>query len=97
MLNYIAFILNINHPPHDNYPAITNKLGLSILVDIRQIANLNFLSLLIQGYIDSLVLLSMIKFKSLPLLPVLCIHFIISKCNVNYFGNQLIIRMAYGK
>jgi len=45
-LNYAAFILNINHPPHD-YNPILNKLGLSSLVDRRKVANLKFLRLLI--------------------------------------------------
>jgi len=49
-LNYAAFTLIIDHPPHD-YNPILNKLGLSSLVDRRKVANLKFLRLLIDGCI----------------------------------------------
>jgi len=61
-LNYAAFILSIDRPPHD-YNPILNKLGLSSLVDRRKVANLKFLRQLKDGRIDSPVLLSMINFK----------------------------------
>lgn len=63
-LNYAAFILSTDHPPHD-YNPILNKTGLSSLVDRRKVAYLKFLCLLIHSCIDSPVLLSMINFKVL--------------------------------
>ncbi|KAF0748809.1 Uncharacterized protein FWK35_00017449 [Aphis craccivora] len=45
-LNYAAFILSIDHQPHD-YNPILNKLGLSSLVDRKKVDNLKFLRLLI--------------------------------------------------
>uniref|UniRef100_A0A2S2P984 RNA-directed DNA polymerase n=1 Tax=Schizaphis graminum TaxID=13262 RepID=A0A2S2P984_SCHGA len=91
-LNYVAFILSIDHPPHD-YTPILNKLGISSLVDRRKDANLKFLRLLIDGCIDSPVLLSMINFK-VPFSAVRQIYpFFIPKCNTNYSENQPILRM----
>jgi len=73
-LNYAAFILSIDHQPHD-YNPILNKLGLSSLVDRRKVTNLNFLHLLIDACIDSPFLLSM-TLKYLTLLSVKFIHFL---------------------
>jgi len=53
-INYSAFILRIDHPPHD-YTPILNKLGLSSLVDRRKVADLKFFRLLMMGV---LILLS---------------------------------------
>jgi len=62
LLNYAEFILNIGHPPHHDYYPVMNKLGLSTVVDRKQVANLNVFSQLIDGYIESPVLLSLIHF-----------------------------------
>jgi len=91
-LKYAAYILNIDHPPHDYYP-ILNKLGLSSLVDRRKVANLKFLRQLIDGSIDSPVLLSMINFKVLYSSVRQNYPFFISKYNTNYSENQPIHRM----
>ncbi|KAF0763595.1 Uncharacterized protein FWK35_00005867, partial [Aphis craccivora] len=86
-LKYAAFILSIDYRlPHD-YNPILNKLGLSSLVDRRKVANLTFLSLLVDGCIDSPALLFMIDFKVSCFSAQQIYLFFIPKCNIKYSEN----------
>ncbi|KAF0726762.1 Uncharacterized protein FWK35_00025159, partial [Aphis craccivora] len=62
-LSSSAFILKINHPPHD-YQPVMHKLGLVSLADRRVEVNLLFLHKLIDGSIDAPYLLAQVGFKS---------------------------------
>lgn len=91
-LNSAAFILNINHPPHD-YQPVMHKLGLVSLADRRVEANLLFLHKLIVGRIDAPSLLSQVSFK-VPSRPTRSsATFAITTHNTNYGRNQPIVRM----
>jgi len=61
-LRFAAFILKIDHPPHD-YSPVLQQLKLNSLADRRVFANLNFLNKLIYGSVDAPVLLSEVNFR----------------------------------
>ncbi|XP_050540336.1 uncharacterized protein LOC126904976 [Daktulosphaira vitifoliae] len=85
-LNFTAYKLKIDHPPHDYTPKM-QLIGLFTLNDRRLEANLTFLRRLIDGHIDSPELLELIKFKVPSFHARHLILFSVPKCNTNYLKN----------
>jgi len=87
-----AFILKINHPPHD-YQPVMHKLGLISLADGRVEVNLLFLHKLINGCIDAPSLLAQVGFKVPSHQTRSSAPFTVTSHNTNYGRNQPIDSM----
>jgi hypothetical protein len=91
-LSFAAYVLKIDHVPHDYFPVLT-ELHLSSLVDRRATANLSFLRKLLDGSIDAPTLLSSINFK----VPQRSLRshttFSIPNCSTNYGRNNPVYRL----
>lgn len=61
-MKYASFRLNIPCEPH-NYGPVASKLGLVSLAERRRVLGIKFLNGVLQGNIDSPVLLSLICFR----------------------------------
>ncbi|KAF0724023.1 Uncharacterized protein FWK35_00030139, partial [Aphis craccivora] len=91
-LSFSAYLLNIEHSPHD-YDAVMDRLGLQSLADRRITINKVFLVKLINGLIDCPELLSKVNFK-IPCVQVRSSYpFSIPLCTTNYSRNKPLNRM----
>lgn len=61
-LNFLAYILKIDHPAHD-YSPVLHQIGLNTLAYRRLETNMTFLRRIIDELINSLELLTQINFK----------------------------------
>jgi hypothetical protein len=91
-LSFAAYVLKIEHPQHD-YSNVLNYLSLSSLADRRVAANLNFLSKLVDGSIDSPNLLSQVNFRVPPRSLRFHAPFVVPVHDTNYGRNHPIHRM----
>jgi hypothetical protein len=92
-LKFAAFALRIECQPYE-YQPVLQCLHLSTLSDRRKQANLSFLTKLINGDVDSPVLLSKLNFR-VPCFYSRCsFPFLIPFSRCNYLKNRPIVRMT---
>jgi hypothetical protein len=92
-LKFAAFALRIECQPHE-YQPVLQCLHLSTLSDRRKQANLSFLTKLINGDVDSPVLLNKLNFR-VPCFYSRCsFPFQIPFSRCNYLKNRPIVRMT---
>jgi hypothetical protein len=93
-LSFAAYLLNIEHRPHD-YDAVIDRLSLQSLADRRITINKVFLVKLINGSIDCPELLSKINLK-IPCVQVRSSYpFSIPLCTTNYSRNKPLNKMMH--
>ncbi|XP_008190178.1 uncharacterized protein LOC103312002 [Acyrthosiphon pisum] len=91
-LSYAAFVLKINHPPHD-YFLVVQELSLISLADRRVNANIEFLNKLVDGRIDAPSLLSIVNFKVPSRTTRYHAPFVVPAHTTNYGRNNPLDRM----
>jgi hypothetical protein len=90
--SFAAYLLNIEHRPHD-YDAVIHRLGLQSLANRRITINNVFLIKLINGSIDCPELLSKVNFKIPCVQARSSYSFSIPLCTTNYSRNKPLNRM----
>ncbi|XP_022175933.1 uncharacterized protein LOC111038911 [Myzus persicae] len=91
-LSCAAFLLKINHPPHD-YFLVMQELSLISLADRRVNANIEFLNKLVDGRIDAPSLLSIVNFKVPSRTTRYHAPFVVPAHTTNYGRNNPLDRM----
>ncbi|XP_025425705.1 uncharacterized protein LOC112694457 [Sipha flava] len=91
-LSCAAFVLKINHPPHD-YFLVMQELSLISLADRRVNANIEFLNKLVDGRIDAPSLLSLVNFKVPSRTTRYHAPFVVPAHTTNYSRNNPLDRM----